>query len=527
MNSINNQPSTFELLPMANILDQLNQVTGSKGIVNDADIPVIMRYVGNLACVSKILALKINEFDTLYVFFKSLSEKYGEPSESFAAKINTKSARIWMWNYIQRNGDDKVYQVIQDIYELAADIQKETKDTGLDFEFYEGHKGWQTPNPRYCQIKQGFILDIDWSRGDLRTPFGKISIYSGGSYSGNSPLSVSEEFIRRLTAQFEALHESSSERDNGKIYEIQATMTDAIRKIPDEELQIITKEDLISRKGTQNLIVNSYGGNNSSYKITEVKGKVVPEVIRHDSRKSMRSSETIDRIWEMLEANRSGFDPLAIKINESQVIYTEQIKPLVNTLSEVSDWAMNFVKILDQQPLFEGKTWISSKTKLLPLKAYSGAGFLVRLNKAAENFLDKDSVWHIHTFGGFDSRSFNGKDLGHGIELWISENPCDFQSLKVAYDTVIKSIGQNWVKSNLRDYPEILLTKSEEDYDLYVKKENLLPQEDSLLGCLAGLLDLSKSISCYSSWKGNKSSGIYFWIKNDKPEEIKAALNIV
>lgn len=534
MNPLNKQPTIFETLParvIGCILDQLNQITGSKGIVNQADIPVAMRFARNLACTSKRMATNVNHPDATNIFLKSLSDKYGEPPEHFAALLNTIGARKWLWNYIKENGDDKAYLVIQDIYKLASDVLKEAKTAGLTFEYSEGCNGWPKPNPYYYQTKQGFVLYNDWAPSHLATPFGQIKIYGGGMSSGNSPLSAVEVFIRRLNAVFEhvAFGGSLGSSDKGKTYEITVfSGSDTIRKISPEEMKQISEEELASKRGTQNLIVNTQCGNGSIYKIRGVKGKEVPDVIWYDSRKSIRSYELINRIWEMLEANRLGKDPIPQQIQHKEAATKSDIeKPLFTNISEVSQWAIELATKLEQQPIFPGETWIRDETKLLVLERYRDARVIEILNAAASQFLEKGSEWIIHTFGcGNNRRSLNGKDLGDGIELWIYENhtPCDFATLKIAYDSVIKSISQNWIKSELKDHPAILHTKSEEDYVLFIKKENIIHEEDVLIRCLADQLSLSKSISCHSYWKDKSSSIMYLWIRKDSLEKTLEAL---
>jgi hypothetical protein len=107
MNPLSNQNNYFELLPepiIGHILDQLNIVTGSKGIVNEADISVVMRYTCNLACTSKKMTAKVSHLDATRIFLKSLSNKYGQSCEHFAALLNTIGARKWVWKSIKEIG---------------------------------------------------------------------------------------------------------------------------------------------------------------------------------------------------------------------------------------------------------------------------------------------------------------------------------------------------------------------------------------------------------------------------------------
>jgi len=527
----------FERLPVdviGNILDQLNRVTGSKGIVNEADIPVIIRYARSLACTSKKMAANVNHPYVTHLFLESLSHKYDESNAHFAALFNTIGARKWMWNHIRENGDDKVYQGIQEIYELASHVLKEAKHAGLKFEYSEGREGWPSPNPFYYQTKQGLALYIDWSPSHLATPFGEVKIYGGGSSSDDSPLSVAELFIKRLNAVFQHVDYGGSleGRDKGHMFEIAVSSEQGIlRKISAvKEKKQISEKEVKSKKGTKNLIINDACGNYTVYNIGKVKGEKVPNVVWYDVEEATRSYELIKRMWEMLEADRLGRDPIAKEIKNEKVVPESKFvkRFLFNNSSEVSEWGIKLVTKLVQQPTFP-KRKATGETKVLVLKYYSDARIIEILNDAAKQFLAEDSGWHIHAFGcGDNRRSVKGKDLGNGLELWIRKEHahCPIDALKIAYDSVIKDMGQNWVKSALKDHSAILHAKSEEDYVLLVKKESTMYEEDVLIRFLADPLDLSTSISCYRDWKDG-TSGLYLWIRKDHLEKTLAALNII
>jgi hypothetical protein len=532
MISLDSQRTFLELLPrelISNILDQLNQETGSEGIVNKADIPVVMRYARSLICTSKKMAAQMNHPDVTRLFLNSLSKKYDQSSEHFAVLFNTIGARTQLWDYIQENGDDKAYQAIQEIYKLASDVLKEAKSAGLLFECSQDNQS--RPNPFYSQTKQGLILYIDWAPTHLATPFGKIEIYEGAISSHHCPLSVAELFIRRLNAVFErmACVHNLDGRDSGEFFEITASSgPDTIRKISSQEKKRISKKEAESKKGTQNLIVNSLSRNFGIYKIREVKGKKIPDVIWPDSEKSMRSYELINAIWKMLKANRLGQDPIAKKIKQRKVakVVAESIdiKALFNNISEVSQWGIELITKLEQQPIVPYKT--NNAIKLLVLERYHDAQVIESLNSAANQFLDKNSRWPIYAVGSINHHPFLNE--GHGIMLQKHKKTtsCDLNNLKRAYDSVIKSIGQNWVTSKLKDHPTICHTQSEEDYVLFVKKENILEQEALFIKRVAPLLGLSQFISCYDIWKNKDSQDIYLWIRKDHLEKTLAALNI-
>lgn len=525
---------TFEMLPapiIGHILDQLNQVTGSKGIVNMADLPVIMRYASNLACTSKKIAAMVSSLTATRTFLKSLSDKYGESREELAALLNTVGTRKWLWNYIKENGDSKTYQVIQDIYDVAFDLVTEAKQAGLEFDCSDERQACPSPNPYYYQTQQGFVLYNEYSTPErIATPLGEISIYN--LFEGNDSLSVTEVFIRRLNAVFETFvceQYPLEMQDEETIYEIEAS-SDTFREVSKEGMKKITAEELKSKKGTQNLIVCFRGDSSIAYKIRNVKKNELPDVIDYKAGKFMRSYTLITRIWEMLEAHRLGKDPIQKKMELKEIaVQSEDVrKHLFNNISEVVPWAIELVDRLQQQPLFPEENFTNGQTKLLVFNHYRDARAIEILNGASKKFLDKGTEWRIDSFGYNFRRSLNGKNLGFGIELLIQEKhtPCNIKTLKTAYDLVIKSVSQNWVQSELKDFPTISKKESEEDYILLTKKENVMCKGDGLIMYLADLLGLSHSITCGNEWDDDYSSGVYLWIRKDSLEKTLKVLNI-
>lgn len=159
----------IELLPgsaFGHILDHLNSKTGSKGIINHADIPVIIRYAYNLANTSKTIAAKVNDIDAVQLFLTSLSCKYNQSCVYFASMLNTIGTRKWMWNNIHANGDAKAYQVdiIQDIFEVILGVLKEDENANLYTAF--------SYKPR---TEQGFVLSLVYPRQEVITSLGKIA----------------------------------------------------------------------------------------------------------------------------------------------------------------------------------------------------------------------------------------------------------------------------------------------------------------------------------------------------------------
>ncbi|MBP9841690.1 MAG: hypothetical protein KBC64_04625, partial [Simkaniaceae bacterium] len=77
-------PMTIEHLPseaIGIILSKLNLMTGSEGIRNEADIPVVMRFAMNLACTSKTMYRHVHSLGASRIFLASLTAKYGKSPE--------------------------------------------------------------------------------------------------------------------------------------------------------------------------------------------------------------------------------------------------------------------------------------------------------------------------------------------------------------------------------------------------------------------------------------------------------------
>lgn len=289
---------------IGNILKCLTVYTGSKDILNDSDIPVIMRYSMNLARTCKQLYASFNDPIATDMFVHALSKKYGQSADHFAAVLDTLGARKWLWLSMEKQGLDKSYQVIQDIYDLVTNVKKEVNESGLEFDMDEGRLGWPSPDPYCDQTKEGFSLNINWVP-HLSTPFGKIKLFGGGSYSRNSPLSVSEIFIKRL----DAVLEDVSGAKEGNFFEIVVSDNPGkIREITEKEMIKITLEDAKKRKRTQNLIVHNCGGQ-SFYKIRKVGDQRISELSWPKTKEEKRNDKTVKSMWRMLEQKRQGKDP--------------------------------------------------------------------------------------------------------------------------------------------------------------------------------------------------------------------------
>lgn len=490
MNSLNSGFEQCNRDVVGSILNQINKETGSFGVINDADIAVVMDCVGRLACTCKSLFLKINSQEVTTALLKSLSNKYRKSCEQFAAELNTGATRQWLWNYIQKNGDAKAYQIIQDIYEIAANI--------FEGQVKSGRWSFGEPIPGFMQTSQGFGLIIhEFPRG-IVTPFGEIKIYRNVACIDDSYL-LSKLFIRCLKAKFVQFEYPTFKASSKYIYEIDISLKcNEIKKIELEELQV--------KKGSENLIFCSEYGISSLYEIGAVKEDI--PVMLKCSYHQRRSPRLIMCIWEMLEANRMGLNPtqkfpkLMPKIKKLALSLSKRTNPLFNNISDAPKWVIQLMAKLDQE-------------KRLVIKGVGKERLVYFLNRLATScFEDENQMWQTIVTNGVIR-------LGN-----IPIARCDLKTLELVYELVIKGLEKNWIRSNFKDYPEIKYKQSEENYVLFVNKDMGDLDEIDLINVLAELLCLSDHMYCYCNLFNQGLFYSYLWIKKDKLDEVLKAFNI-
>lgn len=477
------------------VLHHLTEITGSRGVVNFADISVIERFVKNLACTSKKMTFLVNHHRTTKILLNALSKRFGFSCEDSAVMLETVGARQFLWRYIRRNGDDRNYHLIQEIRELATQILVDVNDTSLVYDFEDAREGWPTPDTTSFQTRQGFAFIL--GQDQLATPFGCIQIYGSGGSVKYDDESVAEVIIRRLNAEFQGLN-CESWNEKGPFYEIPIKANSGtFRQISHKDLIKISKRRLKTRVGSQNVIS---GGNYSTYHIHEVNGKKTPPVIEYTDPASYRSSRLIIKIWEMLEVERRG---LAAVTRSPETLETTN-QPNFTNVSDVASWAIPIIEQLLNQQTIQNEYGLIKK---LDLDRYWDGRTIEILNKAAQSFLTEDVTVRA---------------VGKGIELRFKPGwtPCELTTLRNAYDQVLAKIGENWRRTELRHFPTLDQIRSEEDYILFMKNELSFPEENCFIAFLAKRLNLFMPFTTYYE------KGYYIWIKKDLLDETLKILNI-
>jgi hypothetical protein len=296
-----------------------------------------------------------------------------------------------------------------------------------------------------------------------------------------------------------------------------------IRKIETNEAGNITEAQLASEVGKQNLISTYHWATRSVYKIRRVENRVMPEVTLPSKSPDYALIKTM---WNMLERTRLRQDPIA-KDRVQQVARPREPEVL-RTLADLSEEAISLVRQLVLQPSRDDGSKELSQNMQIVLR-------MGLLNNVAKRFLNTDLHWPIEAW-----------PVERILVLYETESdnqPCDLETLKTTYTQVLSQIGLNWERSNLRDYPNIQWTQSEEDHVLFVKNEDLryeersggfvsIDSEDRLTQSIANGLGIGAYLRISSDWKNNPPRPqpvprqLYLWIKKDKLELVTRLLNL-
>jgi hypothetical protein len=438
-------------------------------LINEADLPVVMRYACNLASTSKAIDALVNHPDATCIFLESLSKKYGAQCGEMAVTFNTKGARKWIWNNIPRWGHDRLYKVIQDLSEVITTVFEEAKKDRLLDEYSLSR------SPLFFEGRSEFAFAIQSHSVGLRTPLGYTIFTHGKHLDVNTQYTLGVKLIKRLNALF------TGQVSTGPLFEVTADETGTRF----EKRTIRGRAQSESMRGTQNLIA-SLSGNSVFYTIRAINGQNVPTL------ELMHSDKLNAQIIQMLEAHRLGHDPI-VKPSKAQAELKITQEPLFKNVADVLRWAIEIIAEFQKQ---------RDTPNRLPVRRSEEASALYYLHCAAQNFFE------IHI--GYILTKYGGKYM-HGCVM----NSIDLKALLNAYESVIRKLGQNWQRLKLIDHPHMRGVYSEEDYVLF-GKETATRDDCRLLEDLSKLLNVPIYTQLDNRW----------WIRKDRLNETLAALNI-
>lgn len=488
--------SNMPALVFGNMLDQLNQITGSRGVVNEADIPVVLRYTANLALTCKATNEKISNENVTDLFLRSLSHKYNKPYEHFVALWNTPRARKWLWSYIHRNGDYKAYQIIQKIMDIAFDVKFDVKAAGLKF--------WADKTPETIlvnesQTKEGFLLHISGVPMSLSTPFGKIGIFGNHGGFVEDIFSVPEAFVMRLNGVIECFNDNYPPH----LHEI-TPLSSVVRKI--QNLKGLDFQDLSKKKGEQSLIVYNTMVC-GTYRVREVEGEEI-SFSAYESKGSWRSCTLIEKIIHMLIQESLGFDPLVDLFTQNEKALPTKAILSIDSILSLPKAAAEHAEQLVQSPI---RVEASEKEQDPPPE----------LKWTQLVYLINTIVGKRKTFYEYNMlRNFlRNKLMSIPMEFTFSEK--DANRRNADFESIIERISADWAQADFGDFPDIKYPKSEEDYVLFTREDREAELIGHLLVQLADVTGRSKLFDCF-----DKGSRVYLLIRRENMDETLNFLNM-
>ncbi len=203
-----------------------------------------------------------------------------------------------------------------------------------------------------------------------------------------------------------------------------------------------------------------------------------------------------------------------------------------STCAEIIPWVLSVVSQLKQQPVFCGAGSFSTQPIRVMSLENASLAFVVELLHEASTKKERS----ITTFGCYGAPQLyneEGNNLGVGVQLTVDPSEIDLAALPTAYRSVLSQLGSNWKFAQLKDYPDILRTRSEEDFMLLCKTRPFFLKEALLIRELASLTGISRFITCSDPLKGVSPFAtqipphlLHLWIKKDKFHQVAAVLNL-
>lgn len=532
-----------------NVMLQLSTTIGSPEVVNEKDIPVIIKNIVRLSQVNKGFYEILNTEDTTDMLLKALKQRFKISPLDVAAQLKTQGAKKWLKRYIHTSGDYDQYLILQKIYDIAEQVIQEAKV--YDVSLRSGKKGWSSPNPYYHQTRQGFFLTVGSYPDSLWTPWGQIKLFGSGSGSYLGFMAVTQNFLKRFDWQFDTIQGLNSQERGLVFRELVHPFTgNEIHNIARENvLTPISRDAIVAKQGKNVLIFADICGYDAIYKLFKVDHALLPDPIML-SKDQYRSYETINVLWKLMEDEYKQSQQTKMDVSEeceeksASCTYEKEKRSLpapyevvpataLRTMSQVPDLCVQLIKKLAAQPLFTGKGMITSKGKALPLASWNECRLCELMTNAANSFFERSQQWHVHTFGCGNSQLYiYNQCLGDGLQLWLYENdaPVSFEELRKAYERVLHELKQGWVPTTLQENPHILHKQSEEEWYLFITKNHRF-NDATLIATIADAVGLyhqfgsHNKISVGDDWKrqGGERRDVYLWIRKDSLHEFEQA----
>lgn len=526
---------------LGKILGYVCDQVGTQGMINKADLPVIVKNITHVASVNHNLRDHVNSLLVTNMVIESMAQRFKMQPLDVAAVMKTKGAQAWLHHYVHTSGDYELFKAVQDIFAICRDLCEQVKPYGVFID--DGQIDQPGVNPYHEQMKQGLQIVINSSSPDrLCTPWGQARLldctYSSGSYI------VRQEFLKKITAYFESVGNEFFDSDHPQYYEQRQEIILGTEEHPlfQDYFDEISKDQANAKKGQAVLIISDLCGVGSIYGIRAVNGRQLPEPTTQ-SRDAYKSYESCHLLWQIMDNEYHG-RPLDFK-EKSAVVddesdnapaliypagYQEFPEVAITHINQISQQYAGLAARVTQQPQFTGRGCSVKNAKVLPCQSRDDSLIVHILTDNANQTLPQEQQWFLKEFLG-NRFSIEGNPLQTGLQLWMNTDrvPCDITTLQEKYSEIIAQLQVGWQPAKLIKHQDILHTQSEEEYALFRKKRRLRTEE-GLLSCIACKFHIDKKIDCHSSWcndpRNNRRDDMYLWIRKDALNQVVDMLGL-
>jgi hypothetical protein len=260
-----------------------------------------MKSASSLACTNKCLRAKLNKSEVVLSFIQSCSSRYQESFDYCAALWITPGTRRYFKHFIRANRYDKTYRIIQNIYDIVADVFKEASNSKIEPHPIIIRKHPSYGDTIYDKTKKGFTLCLNGYAVYLGTPFGKVELYTLQAYDDSVACSLIKPLIKRMNCVIEKFYND----DWHEYIQVASSGNQNIRKVNSKEITIIKLSNAKKMKGEEKIIYQTRTNKSFTiYKIRKVNKKVISELKWNF--KSEFDQPIITRCWNLLEEKRLG-----------------------------------------------------------------------------------------------------------------------------------------------------------------------------------------------------------------------------
>lgn len=509
------QLDNLDAFLIGNIIVQLNNSIGTPSLINEKDIPVIVKNVKMLSFTNKSLYNKINDITNSRIFIKALANRFGRTQLNAIGQINTPGARLVI-NELLEPGEYEVFKAVQRIIEIA-DVQIEEFEKFKGFWLERGQSACPRIDKCSVQTKQGLVIMHDrYFPSRLATPWGVVRLFGSGGWMGNRFLAFTQEFFKNFKTTYMYLMEQKL-CDGENSYEF-AHLLEFVNSKPIVDLKeaLLLDKEINTENVFKKIIVNKlskcalkekdgtecYIGidqHDTYYKIHEVEGIPLPDPVMQQW-KLRRDDKITGLIWQMFKKR---YDRENGKVEEicqekkeaPRVICcaTEQNRKF-KTMIDLSQMCDLYLEQLDKQPL-------SREQKKLSFDDSVKCKLMYLLCWWVNHKIDKKSSWRVKDFEHWRCDG-NNDYVKRGLVEYIPSSKlqtrCSLEQMKVYCHKLFDEIGTGWRKSSLADNPDIMCRQSEEEWSLFLKQE--FAQESNLINFIIIALGFD-GVGCYNHWR--------------------------